>query len=238
MDYAEGDQGETVLLGGGRRRGGLHYQSLLAGPLFLTAAPAEGKGKEEGEAALLRRYFAMVHQSVPGGGGNSTTAESPPRPLRVGPPSELLSAPVAGTGVGAEGAPKAKGKEGGEREARNFKDCMLPALASFVHGRKDGVSKLVDGFLEQLQQEGAGGVMPSKQQVKRRILDIADRKRRRAGETSVSAEAGGEEGEQLDVQYVGTARWIVRQQTADELKMQVCMCVFVNAAPCGAGPAD
>ena len=221
MDFGEGDQGETVLLGGGRRRGGLHYQSLLAGPHFLPAAPAEGK-EEEG-AALLRRYVAVVHQSMSVGGGSSASAEPPPRPMLVGPPCEVLSAPGEGTGTagGAEGAVKARGKEGGDREARSFKDCMLPALASFVHGRKDGISKLVDGFLEQLQQEGAAGVMPSKQQVKRRILDIADRKRRRA-ETPVYAEEGSKEGDQLDVQYVGTPRWIVRQQTADELKMQVC----------------
>jgi hypothetical protein len=97
-----------------------------------------------------------------------------------------------------------------------------------VHGRKDGISKLVDGFLELLQQQadaaksgdlGAPVAVPSKLQVRKRILDIAERKRAADESAPASTDSANDQPPQ-PLQH-GSARWVVRPETAQSLNLQV-----------------
>lgn len=81
----------------------------------------------------------------------------------------------------------------------------------FVHGKKDGVDKLVDGFIETLQATEI--TVPAKSQIKKRILEVAEKKK--FGESS---------NEEKNLH--GASRWRVHAEVASKLGIEVFLSSF------------
>lgn len=97
----------------------------------------------------------------------------------------------------------------------------------FVHGKKDGIDKLVDGFLETIKND----VAPPKTQIKKKILEIAERKR--AGEAITIPSNNNninngetKEGKSSTQGLYGTARWVVHNEIATKLELEVSLNYF------------
>jgi hypothetical protein len=86
-------------------------------------------------------------------------------------------------------------------------------LALFVHGKKEGADKLVDAFIETLHS--AESPVPPKAQIKKRILELAERKK-----SSGSGESGPGEAPEKDL-ATGPARWRVHGEAAAKLGLEV-----------------
>lgn len=82
----------------------------------------------------------------------------------------------------------------------------------FIHGKKDGIDKLIEGFIETIKNE----VVPPKAQIKKKILEIAERKK--AGEP-INVNSNNESKSTQGL--YGTPRWIVHNDIITKLNLEV-----------------
>jgi hypothetical protein len=95
----------------------------------------------------------------------------------------------------AHGGAGAGGEQGAEAKApRGFDETKLPELARYVHGKKEGIDKLVLGF-------HALHPMIPKLQIQKRIKDITDKTKHADG--------------------YGTSRFMVKAEMLEKLQIQV-----------------
>jgi hypothetical protein len=85
-----------------------------------------------------------------------------------------------------------------------------------VHGKKEGTDKLVDAFIETLQS--AESPVPPKAQIKKRILELAEKKK---GGGCSGGESVGGAGDASEKDLHGSARWRVHEETAAKLGLEV-----------------
>lgn len=112
-----------------------------------------------------------------------------------------------------KGLPQLQGEHGTCDRPLFLTHCsQLPSLALFVHGKKEGTDRLVDSFIETLVSTES--VVPPKAQIKKRILDLAER--RKGG--GVSTSHPDEEKEAGNV--FGSARWVVHGEVAAKLGLE------------------
>jgi hypothetical protein len=93
---------------------------------------------------------------------------------------------------------------------------QLPTLALFVHGKKEGTDRLVDAFVEALV--AAESVVPPKAQIKKRILDLAERRKGCLLPAPSSTPTPAEDKEGITL--YGSARWVVHAEAALKLGLE------------------
>ncbi len=94
-------------------------------------------------------------------------------------------------------------------------------MALFIHGKKEGVDKLVDGFIESLQTADSSAPVPPKLQIKKRIQDISER--RKGGEVRSTPAGNSTESAEPKIAPTtfGTSRWQVHTEVAVNLGLEV-----------------
>jgi hypothetical protein len=157
---------------------------------LATGNLVQESAKDDADTTNLTTYSAVcyAHYPVPTLGVQVTAADT-----KKGASASGNANSATGTGDGAETKAAFKG----------FDEAKLPELAKFVHGKKDGIDKLVLAF---------HALYPafSKLQIQKRIKEIADKAKH--------------------VDGYGTARFMVKPEILEKLQIKVSMCTCVSGA--------
>jgi len=162
---------------------------------YLGWTESQPKKSSKAEAAEKEKEEAEILKAV------EKAAKSAEKAAKSAEKEAAKAAKVAEK-EGKAKEPKAK-KEPKLEVPKNMDETLLPALVKLVHGRREGIEKLVADFIADHPTE-------VKAKVERKLREIADKKKHDEG--------------------YGNARWVVKQSVIDSLGLTVGTAVEENDA--------